>query len=205
LSAQESAYETVFEDGELFHIGINLPSWFAEALCRDADPDIFFPATRSNNTTSEAAREICHACPVGWKRCAQWAIDHDQDDGTWGGLTAKQRDDVRKGYVSMEEAGGPEVGRKPGRKEGKPATGNGKRPGVPATTYAWSDEGRTLHILKEIHDSPRPGVWVTEFLCRRTTTQGRTATGYRNIPRRRLVYKRCPDCWRRNERNQRGE
>ena len=130
------------------------------------------------------------------------AIDNDQDDGTWGGLTAKQRDDVKKGYVSMDEAGEPRVKRVPGRKEGQSSTGNGKRPGKPMTTYAWSDEGRTLHIFKEVHDSPRPGVWVTEFLCRQSTTMGRTATGYQNIPRRRLVYKRCVGCWQRYERGE---
>jgi len=59
-------------------------------------PDIFFPVdwelgTQSNNAL---AKQICQRCPVRLQ-CLEYAMIADDEAGTWGGLTAIERRQLR--------------------------------------------------------------------------------------------------------------
>lgn len=68
------------------------PAWQRNAACRsEPDPDIFFPATRTEENRWDAAHalSICQRCPVTTD-CLTWAVAADAD-GIWGGTTRAQR------------------------------------------------------------------------------------------------------------------
>lgn len=62
-------------------------SWMADAACRDADPDQWFP---SAGLPTAMALAVCNGCPVR-ERCADYADAHYERHGVWGGLTFEQR------------------------------------------------------------------------------------------------------------------
>jgi WhiB family redox-sensing transcriptional regulator len=66
--------------------------WQAVALCRDEDPELFFPIGSSGPALSQtqAAVRVCLRCSVT-DACLAWALDHHQDAGVWGGLTEDER------------------------------------------------------------------------------------------------------------------
>lgn len=64
------------------------PDWEA-ALCRQGDPELFFPDT-GRHDIAHAAIRICTRCPLR-QTCLDYAITHRIRDGIWGGLTEKQR------------------------------------------------------------------------------------------------------------------
>ena len=61
--------------------------WFADAECRGADTDVFFPTSDAH---ADAAKEICARCPVR-EACLELALETRATDGVWGGLTAIER------------------------------------------------------------------------------------------------------------------
>ena len=63
-------------------------NWREIAVCRDADPDLFFPVGTAGPALRqiEAAKRICRACPAQ-ARCLAWALDHGVGSGVWGGTT----------------------------------------------------------------------------------------------------------------------
>ncbi|MDX2343393.1 MAG: WhiB family transcriptional regulator [Acidimicrobiia bacterium] len=66
--------------------------WAAFAVCKDRDPDAFFPVTPEGER--EAIR-ICQGCPVQ-ADCLEFAIEARIRFGVWGGLTEKQRQRVQR-------------------------------------------------------------------------------------------------------------
>lgn len=66
------------------------PSWHALAECAGVDPDLFHP---TNGDYRQAAR-VCETCPVK-AECLQWALDHDEPHGMWGGLGPRARQRLR--------------------------------------------------------------------------------------------------------------
>jgi WhiB family redox-sensing transcriptional regulator len=76
-------------------------AWRDEALCRQVDPELFFPDT--GGSVREAKR-VCAGCPVR-KQCLDWAIAHDQRYGVWGGLTVNERTRLRRQRDRTERAG----------------------------------------------------------------------------------------------------
>ncbi|HEX2274173.1 MAG TPA: WhiB family transcriptional regulator [Acidimicrobiales bacterium] len=66
--------------------------WRAQAACRDADVNIFFPTT---DEEAEPARAICATCPVRME-CLEFALSTRQEDGVWGGLTEIERRRLRR-------------------------------------------------------------------------------------------------------------
>ena len=72
-------------------------TWRGRAICRDTDPDLFFPV----GTTGQAllqiakAKEVCGECPVS-TQCLEYALDTNQDSGIWGGLDEEQRRSIRR-------------------------------------------------------------------------------------------------------------
>jgi WhiB family redox-sensing transcriptional regulator len=72
-------------------------TWRDHALCRDTDPDLFFPV----GTTGQAlvsidhAKRVCAECTVSVE-CLDFALDTNQDSGIWGGLSEEERRVIRR-------------------------------------------------------------------------------------------------------------
>ncbi|MFZ9628254.1 MAG: WhiB family transcriptional regulator [Ilumatobacteraceae bacterium] len=72
-------------------------TWRREAICRDTDPELFFPV----GTTGQAllqidrAKEVCGECPVQTD-CLQYALETNQDAGIWGGTSEEERRSIRR-------------------------------------------------------------------------------------------------------------
>jgi WhiB family transcriptional regulator, redox-sensing transcriptional regulator len=80
--------------------------WRQQAACQDADPELFFPEDRGNNSHQIIhAREICAACQVR-QPCLNTALHGPQaygdDHGIFAGTTPKQRIKLR-GRPSMAQ------------------------------------------------------------------------------------------------------
>ncbi|MHB8342002.1 MAG: WhiB family transcriptional regulator [Mycobacteriales bacterium] len=66
--------------------------WRHSALCRDEDPELFFPIGNAGPAAEqiEQARAVCLRCPVV-NDCLSWALETGQDAGVWGGLSEDER------------------------------------------------------------------------------------------------------------------
>ena len=71
--------------------------WIRRALCRDVDPDIFFPVgtTGPALVQAERAKAICARCSVR-AECLEWSLATGQDSGVWGGMDEEERRDIRR-------------------------------------------------------------------------------------------------------------
>jgi WhiB family transcriptional regulator, redox-sensing transcriptional regulator len=67
-------------------------SWRERAICRDEDPELFFPVGSRGPALAQlaAAKEVCSRCPVRLE-CLRWAIDQGELDGVWGGTSEDER------------------------------------------------------------------------------------------------------------------
>lgn len=61
--------------------------WEHQAVCRDYDPELFFPVSRDD---VDAGKSICRICPVRTD-CLDEALAHDEIHGTRGGLDQWER------------------------------------------------------------------------------------------------------------------
>ena len=70
--------------------------WRHHALCRDEDPELFFPigTTGPAAVQVEEAKVVCRRCPVV-SDCLTWALESGQDSGVWGERRALTRRHVR--------------------------------------------------------------------------------------------------------------
>ena len=72
-------------------------TWRDGAICRDTDPELFFPV----GTTGQAllqidrAKQVCGECPVQTD-CLQYALETNQDAGIWGGTSEDERRSIRR-------------------------------------------------------------------------------------------------------------
>jgi len=76
----------------------NEEHWSDHAICRGADPDLFFPIGYSAPILQEqerAAKAICANCPV-IADCLTWALSVGEPDGIWGGTTPEERRLLRR-------------------------------------------------------------------------------------------------------------
>ncbi|KAA1248221.1 WhiB family transcriptional regulator [Mycobacterium simiae] len=67
--------------------------WYSQALCPQTDPEAFFP---DKGGSTKDAKKICLRCRVK-KECLQWALDHDERFGIWGGLSERERRRLKRG------------------------------------------------------------------------------------------------------------
>ena len=83
--------------GDLLGIGLETEgqSWQERALCAQTDPEAFFP--EKGGSTREAKR-ICQACAVR-DECLEYALEHDERFGIWGGLSERERRKLKKRAV----------------------------------------------------------------------------------------------------------
>ena len=72
-------------------------SWRDHALCRDTDPELFFPVgtTGTALTQIERAKQVCGECTVRVD-CLDFALTTNQDSGVWGGLSEEERRVIRR-------------------------------------------------------------------------------------------------------------
>ena len=66
--------------------------WRHDAICRDEDPELFFPVGTSGPALMQIAeaKSVCRRCPVT-ESCLQWALESGQDAGVWGGMSEDER------------------------------------------------------------------------------------------------------------------
>ena len=66
--------------------------WQERALCAQTDPESFFP--EKGGSTREA-KKICVGCEVK-DECLEYALEHDERFGIWGGLSERERRKLRR-------------------------------------------------------------------------------------------------------------
>lgn len=66
--------------------------WQDEALCAQTGGDFFFPEPGSS---VREAKRICGLCPIR-SACLEFALDNDERFGVWGGLSEKERLEIRR-------------------------------------------------------------------------------------------------------------
>lgn len=74
-------------------------TWHEQAACAAAvevarDPDLFFPATRTDEQRVGLAKRLCSACQVR-KTCLEAALEGSGADGIRGGMTEAERKAAR--------------------------------------------------------------------------------------------------------------
>lgn len=87
MDAPEYFFDTDFE----------AHSWRELAACHDRTDVDFFPSTDDLGAMA-AAKEVCRGCVVV-DDCLQFAIETNQPDGIWGGLSTKERARVRRKWL----------------------------------------------------------------------------------------------------------
>ena len=70
-------------------------SWQERSLCAQTDPEAFFP--EKGGSTREAKR-ICTGCEVR-AECLEYALEHDERFGIWGGLSERERRRLKRRAV----------------------------------------------------------------------------------------------------------
>jgi WhiB family redox-sensing transcriptional regulator len=69
--------------------------WQERALCAQTDPEAFFP--EKGGSTREA-KKVCRSCEVR-AECLEYALEHDERFGIWGGLSERERRRIKREAV----------------------------------------------------------------------------------------------------------
>ena len=70
--------------------------WMESAACRGVGGDWWFCDETPQAASDRAkAKRICQRCDVQG-HCLQWALEHDERYGIWGGMTITERDRLRR-------------------------------------------------------------------------------------------------------------
>lgn len=79
-------------------------AYAVEACSQLTDPDLMFPdmaaedrglSLANNSPAARAAKAVCAGCPVR-DLCLEYAVAHREPWGIWGGMTAKEREALRR-------------------------------------------------------------------------------------------------------------
>jgi len=71
------------------------PRQYEAPLCAQVDGDIWFPEKAEGNPRGlRMAKDLCSICTHRLE-CAEWGIAYEKY-GIWGGLTATQRNEIRR-------------------------------------------------------------------------------------------------------------
>ncbi|OCB15104.1 hypothetical protein A5689_26990 [Mycobacterium intracellulare subsp. yongonense] len=73
--------------------GLPDEDWINDALCPQVDADTFFV---DKGESTKPAKSVCALCPVR-AECLQYALDHDERFGVWGGLSERERRRLKRG------------------------------------------------------------------------------------------------------------
>jgi WhiB family redox-sensing transcriptional regulator len=79
--------------------------WQSRSACMSADPDLFFPVSAAGPSAVQAgkAKAICARCPVR-QECTDFALDHREVQGIWGGTTEAERKKLRRARTGSAAA-----------------------------------------------------------------------------------------------------
>jgi WhiB family redox-sensing transcriptional regulator len=66
--------------------------WQERANCLGVDPDLFFP---ERGASTREAKAVCGSCEVR-AECLEYALDHAEKFGIWGGLSERERRRLRR-------------------------------------------------------------------------------------------------------------
>jgi WhiB family redox-sensing transcriptional regulator len=71
--------------------------WRHRAICRDEDPELFFPVGNSGPALLQIAeaKAVCQRCPVT-SECLAWALETGQDAGVWGAMSEDERRSLKR-------------------------------------------------------------------------------------------------------------
>jgi|HubBroStandDraft_1064217.scaffolds.fasta_scaffold971353_1 WhiB family redox-sensing transcriptional regulator len=71
--------------------------WRSQGACLHADPDVFFPISAAGASAPQIrmARAICAGCVVR-VACTDFAVEHRDVQGIWGGTTDDERKKLRR-------------------------------------------------------------------------------------------------------------
>lgn len=72
---------------------VDATAWMDQAACKGQPDWLMFPAKAER--ADPAILRICGGCEVR-KPCLDYAIEHDENHGVWGGLTENQRRDLKR-------------------------------------------------------------------------------------------------------------
>jgi WhiB family redox-sensing transcriptional regulator len=66
--------------------------WRHRAICRDEDPELFFPVGTGGPALEQIAeaKTVCRRCPV-ISECLTFALATGQNAGVWGGMSEDER------------------------------------------------------------------------------------------------------------------
>jgi len=80
---------------ELIDTTVDELSWQERALCAQTDPEAFFP---EKGGSTRDAKKVCVGCDVR-SECLEYALEHDERFGIWGGLSERERRKFKKDVV----------------------------------------------------------------------------------------------------------
>jgi ParB family transcriptional regulator, chromosome partitioning protein len=86
INAGDPTQPKLLEDLQLW------PDWMVRGLCRQTDPEAFYP--EKGGSTREV-KKICLACEVR-QDCLQYAVERDERFGIWGGLSERERRKLKR-------------------------------------------------------------------------------------------------------------
>ena len=66
--------------------------WQERALCAQTDPEAFFP---EKGGSTRDAKKVCRGCEVR-AECLEYALEHDERFGIWGGLSERERRRIKR-------------------------------------------------------------------------------------------------------------
>ncbi|MDX1657513.1 MAG: WhiB family transcriptional regulator [Nitriliruptorales bacterium] len=90
-------------------IPLDSPDWDRDAHCRGADASVFFGPNhfepkREREAREAAAKAICRGCPT-LAACREFALEHEEAFGVWGGLGEADRRRILAGDKDLRQAG----------------------------------------------------------------------------------------------------
>lgn len=72
--------------------GVVGAGWVSDAVCGQTNPDAFYP---EKGGPVHAAKAVCASCPVT-EQCLQYALEHNERFGVWGGTSERERREMRR-------------------------------------------------------------------------------------------------------------
>ena len=80
-------------------------TWRTNAMCRDTDPELFFPLGTTGQALLQIAKAkgVCCECPVKIE-CLDFAMETNQDTGIWGGFSEDERRQMRRTAAAQARA-----------------------------------------------------------------------------------------------------
>jgi WhiB family redox-sensing transcriptional regulator len=72
-------------------------AWQARANCAGVDPELFFP---ERGVSTREAKAVCRGCVVR-EECLEYALVHAEKFGIWGGLSERERRELRRRRVAL--------------------------------------------------------------------------------------------------------